>query len=476
MDTSFFFYDLETTGLNPREARIMQFAGQRTDMNLELIGDPINILIKQSEDCLPDPGAILITGITPQKTLKDGITEDEFIKQFNTEIAIPGTIFIGYNSISFDDEFIRFLLYRNLYDAYEWQWKEGRSKWDLLDIIRITRALRPEGIKWPIDFEGKSNNQLEKLASENNILHTKAHDAMSDVEALIGLAKLIKIKQPKLFDFMLSIRDKKSVSQLVLTSKQFLYTSGSFSSDHEKTSIVSVVEGSQDSQGVLVYDLTLDPDNYKSLSVDDLVAMWQYNKDYTGPRLPIKKLQFNRCPSIAPLAVLRNEDAKRLKLDRKIIDTNYKKLLNSQELITNILKARKVIEINRENTNIKEFSSVESKLYDGFIGDEDKRNTVKVHSVNFDYEYPPDFNDKRLSQLYPLFVARNYPDQKTDEIDALWQKHKINSLLKGEDKSKMANYLKSIADIQLKPNLTSDQIYLMEELKLWAEAIMPVDF
>ena len=475
MEASFFFYDLETSGLSPREAKVMQFAGQRTDLNLDPVGEPIDILIKQSDDCLPDPGAVLITGITPQKTLEDGITEDEFIKIFNKEVSKPGTIFVGYNNISFDDEFVRFLLYRNLYDAYEWQWKDGRSKWDLLDIIRITRALRPDGINWPKDKDEKSTNRLEHLASENNILHTKAHDAMSDVEALIGLARLIKAKQPKLFDFMLSNRDKKSVSQFISNNDKFLYTAGNFSSEHEKTSIVCTIEGSQDSQGTLVYDLTLNPDDYKSMTAEELVSIWKYNKDYTGPRIPVKKLQFNRCPSIAPLAVLRDEDAKRLKLDRKLIDENYKKLINSTDLIANILKARDIMNNERDQLNKTEKSVVESKLYDGFIGDEDRMNMVKVHSNNFDLEYPPDFKDKRLSELYPLYVARNYPEHKTDEIDALWQKHRANILLGGKENSRMAKYLKSIDEILNRPSVSSEQRYLMDELKLWAEAILPVD-
>jgi len=475
MEASFFFYDLETSGLSPREAKVMQFAGQRTDLNLDPVGEPIDILIKQSDDCLPDPGAVLITGITPQKTLEDGIAEDEFIKFFNKEVSKPGTIFVGYNNISFDDEFVRFLLYRNLYDAYEWQWKDGRSKWDLLDIIRITRALRPDGINWPKDKDEKSTNRLEHLASENNILHTKAHDAMSDVEALIGLARLIKAKQPKLFDFMLSNRDKKSVSQFISNNEKFLYTAGNFSSEHEKTSIVSTIEGSQDSQGTLVYDLTLNPDDYKSMTAEELVSIWKYNKDYTGPRIPVKKLQFNRCPSIAPLAVLRDEDAKRLKLDRKLIDENYKKLINSKDFIANILKAREIMNNERDQLNKTEKSIVESKLYDGFIGDEDRMNMVKVHSNNFDLEYPPDFKDKRLSELYPLYVARNYPEHKTDEIDALWQKHRANILLGGKENSRMAKYLKSIDEILNRPSVSSEQRYLMDELKLWAEAILPVD-
>ena len=164
MATSYFFYDLETSGIDPKISRIMQFAGQRTNENLEPIGEPINVLIKLAPDVLPDPDAIMITGITPQATLADGLTEAEFLKYFYEEVIKPDTIFMGFNSVRFDDEFMRYLHYRNFYDPYEWHWQNGCSRWDLLDVIRMTRALRPEGIEWPVDKDGKPLSGDELLA------------------------------------------------------------------------------------------------------------------------------------------------------------------------------------------------------------------------------------------------------------------------------------------------------------------------
>src|SRR3990167_3378201 len=178
---TFYFYDLETSGFNPRTARVVQFAGQRTDMNLKPVGKPHNFYIRLSEDILPDPDAVLITGITPQKTHAEGMTEAEFLKIFSSEVAIADTIFAGFNTIRFDDEFMRFMQYRNFYDPYEWQWQDGRSRWDLLDLVRMTRAIRPEGIKWPFDSDGNPANRLELLASINKLDHANAHDALSDV-------------------------------------------------------------------------------------------------------------------------------------------------------------------------------------------------------------------------------------------------------------------------------------------------------
>lgn len=236
MADSFFFYDLETSGFNPRSARIMQFAGQRTDMDLKPVGKPVNILIKLTPDTLPSPDAVLVTGITPQRTLADGITEAEFLKIFNEEVVRPRTIFTGFNSVRFDDEFMRFLMYRNFYDAYEWHWKDNCSRWDLLDTVRMTRALRPDGIKWPFAPDGKPANRLEMLTSVNKLEHGQAHDALSDVHATIAVARLIRDKQPDLFRYLLDVRDKKKVQALIAKGDPFVYTTGRYPSAHLHTS------------------------------------------------------------------------------------------------------------------------------------------------------------------------------------------------------------------------------------------------
>src|SRR5690606_4286428 len=176
-----------------------------------------------------------------QKTIQEGITEAEFLKVFSNEIATPETIFVGFNTIRFDDEFMRFLLYRNFYDAYEWQWSDKRSRWDLLDLVRMTRALRPEGIKWPVGSDGKPTNRLELLTSLNGLNHQNAHDALSDVMASIDVAKMIKGKQPKLFEYLLNIRDKKKVEVLANSGQPFIYTSGKYANEFEKTTMVATV-------------------------------------------------------------------------------------------------------------------------------------------------------------------------------------------------------------------------------------------
>ena len=277
MDKTFFFYDLETSGLNQRSDRIMQFAGQRTNMNLEPIGEPVNILVRMTNDALPSPMAIMVTKITPQQTLTDGIGEAEFCRIITEKVFVPNTVALGYNTIRFDDEFIRAILWRNFYDPYEWEWKDGRSRWDMLDVVRLVRALRPEGIKWPFTNDGKPTNRLELLTKMNGLEHAHAHDALSDVYATIAVAKLIREKQPKMFEYLFNMRNKNEIKSLVNLDfkKPFVYASGRYSNEFNKTTVTFPLTSGRNGN-VLVYDLRY---NLEELNTERALSPLSSTKD-----------------------------------------------------------------------------------------------------------------------------------------------------------------------------------------------------
>ncbi len=465
----------------------MQFAGQRTDMDLNPIGKPHNYLIKLSEDVLPDPDAVLITGITPQATIAEGITEAEFLKIFIAQIASPDTIFVGFNSIRFDDEFMRFLHYRNYYDAYEWQWKDGRSKWDILDVVRMTRALRPHGIKWPVDSKGQPANRLTLLTSINGLDHAKAHDALNDVQATIALARLLRDKQPKLFDYLLQIRDKKKIADLAHGGKPFVYTSGKYSSQHEKTTVVSTIADHPRRQGVLVYDLRHDPTPFLNMTPADLVEAWKFSKDENKLRLPVKSMQFNRCPAVAPLAVFNVECQERLHLTLELVNTNLKKLQAAQGFGDNILQALEILDKHQQASFLQDETEVDAQLYDGFIGDTDKprmqtvRNTIPAELKNIAVA----FQDSRLSALLPLYKARNFPQILSAEEREMWEQFRRRKLLGGKSgnssslsglrvEGRAATYFERLGQLAEQQGLSAEKRYLLEELQLYGQSILPV--
>lgn len=479
MAASFFFYDLETSGIRPLEGRIMQFAGQRTDLELNPIGEPVSLYIQLTEDVLPDPDAILVTGITPQMTITDGVTEADFLRTFTSEIALPNTVFVGYNTVRFDDEFMRCLHYRNFYDPYEWQWQEGRSRWDLLDVVRMTRALRPDDIEWPFDLKGNPTNRLELLTGLNKLSHAHAHEALSDVEATIAVARLIRNKQTKLFDYLFSMRDKRKTAELVESGQPFVYTSGKYASEYEKTTIVDRICGHPKGRGSFVYDLRFDPLEYKDMSPEQLVERWRWKKDADEPRLPVKTLQYNRCPAVAPLGVLDAASQKRLKLDMEQINQHLKALRQMTDLEERLCKAWEILENDSpaQTSLISTDKDVDNCIYDGFFSNEDKQAMRVVRAARPEELGSLDlhFNDQRLSALLPLYKARNYPKALTSEERTEWERFCERKLLAGGQHSRMAQFFTRLQEIAARDTLTPHQQYLLEELRLYAESIMPVN-
>jgi exodeoxyribonuclease-1 len=478
---TFYFYDLETTGFNPRKARIMQFAGQRTDMSLNPVGEPMNVLVKLTPDVLPDPSAIMVTGITPQQTIVDGITEAEFLKQFHAEAAVPDTIFVGFNSIRFDDEFMRFTNYRNFYDPYEWQWKDGRSRWDILDVARMTRALRPDGIEWPFAPDGKPANRLELLTSVNKLEHDNAHDAFSDVNATIAVAKLIKTQQPELFEYLLNMRDKKKVAELVGSGEPFVYTTGRYPSSILHTSAAILLARHTEQDSLLVYDLRYDPTPFLKMSLDELEMAWKYNPDPDAMHLPVKTIKYNRAPAVAPLGVIKNPKTQaRIGLTLETITKNLELLKPVQKEFTEKLMA--VIKRLNDKQKLEQATlidnpmNVDARLYENFISNADQPvmqtiRSSKPESIN---DFSKKLSDERLKSLLPLYKARNYPKVLDSEERKAWDEFCRAQLFDGGDKSRLATYFQEL-QATAETNTDSKKTYLLEELKLYGQSLMSTD-
>lgn len=471
MAKTFFFYDLETSGLSPREARIMQFAGIRTDMNLTQIGEPYNLLVKLNDDTLPSPEALMITGITPQQTIEGGYTEAEFSKILMQEVFTPDTVVIGFNNIRFDDEFIRHLFWRNFYDPYEWSWKDGRSRWDILDVVRMTRALRPENIIWPVDDNGAPTNRLELISKVNGIDHFKAHDALSDVEALIAVTKLIKDRQPQLFEYLFKLRDKNEIKKLVNldTKTPFVYVSGRLDAEYNKATVAFPLTSGKNGN-VIVYDLRYDPTPFLKLTQKELnakiFASYQERQAEDFIKLPVKELQYNHAPAVAPVVVLSHSEGwKKISLDETTVNKHRDILMASPDFAERI---RGIFE-NREE--FKKSPDPESQLYDGFIPEIDKVRVevVRNASENELADLHPNFNDERLDGILLHYKARNFPRSLSEEEAKIWEKWRSEHI-----NAQIPTFIKAIRDLSVQVTDDNKQ-FVLQELQLWLESIAPIE-
>ncbi len=383
---TFFFYDLETSGLDPRQDRVMQFAGQRTDESLQPIGDPYNILLKLDRDTVPDRGALQITGLDPKQ---DGLSEAAFATLLYRDIFTPDTVTVGFNNIGFDDEFLRFSFWRSFADPYAWAYGDGKSRWDILNLVRMTRALRPEGINWPTPA-GRPSNRLEHLTRANQLDHFHAHDALSDVEATIAVARLIRERQPKLFHYLLEARHKMTLEN-VATSGEALVLTSKYVSHPSKTTVI--------------VPYRLENGRLDAIDVRTGRSTW---------------LKVNQCPTIAPISVLSDENWQLLELDPEAVYRTAAELestgLGEKEFTGDTANHA----TDQSTPPTYTLDNVDAALYDGFLNDADKRLAAEVRRRSQPAgdqlttgdqlaDFHPNFADERLGPLLLLYKARNFP-------------------------------------------------------------------
>lgn len=470
MTSSIFWYDYETTGINPRNDRALQVAGIRTDAELNEIAAPINLYCQPSEDILPHPAACLITGITPERLADHGLSEADFMTRVHAELSAPGTCGAGYNTLRFDDEVTRYSLYRNFFDPYAREWQGGNSRWDLIDVVRTAYALRPEGIIWP-EEDGRVTLKLERLTAANGIDHGQAHDALSDVRATIALARLIRDKQPKLYDYLFQLRSKQRVQDQIRLMQPLVHISGRFSAARSYLGVVlPLAWHPRNRNALIVCDLHLDPAPLLEQDADTLrQRLYTRREELAEGELPVplKLLHINRCPVVAPLKVLRPEDQQRLQLDMAHCQRCAQRLTDGQELWQDKLKAV----YGREDFTPSE--DPEQQLYDGFLGDRDRRLCEQVRTAEPEQlardAWP--FEDERLPELLFRYRARNFAETLTVEEQQRW--HAFCQARLSKAQSGAPNTFQSFTEALVKSSLsaTPAQLKVLSQWQDYAEQL-----
>lgn len=418
---TFLVHDYETFGKHPALDRPAQFAGVRAGLDFEPLEEPQVFFCQPADDYLPDPEAVLITGITPQQAAREGVTEAEFAKRIHAMFSVPDTCILGYNNIRFDDEVTRNIFYRNFYDPYAYSWQQGNTRWDLLDVMRACYALRPEGINWPLNDEGLPSFRLEHLTRANGVEHANAHDAMADVHATLAMAKLARQAQPKLFDYLYRHRGKQQLKTLVdvAAMKPLVHVSGMFGAGRGNTSWIAPLAWHPENQNALIVcDLAGDMDVLLELNADELRTRLYTRRDKLGDNaaVPIKLIHINKCPVLAPAGTLRPEDAERLGIDRQ------RCLQNLQVLRQHAAVREKVVQLFAEAEPFAGSDNVDAQLYDGFFSDAD-RAAMGIILATDPVNLPAldiSFVDPRLAPLLFRYRARNFPHTLDDGEQQRW--------------------------------------------------------
>ncbi len=476
---TFYWHDYETWGAEPRQDRPCQFAGLRTDADLNPVGAPLVLYCRPAFDLLPQPDACLVTGITPQLALERGLPEAEFAAAIANALAAPGTCGVGYNSMRFDDEVTRNLFYRNLLDPYAREWQNGNSRWDLIDTLRLAQALRPEGIQWPLREDGTASFRLSDLTAANDIPHAGAHDALADVLATIALARLLRHAQPRLFDYALTLRDKREVRALLEKGEPLIHASARFPAALGCIApVVAVAPHPTNTNGVICFDLRADPDLLLDLSVEELrTRLFTPTADLPPgiERIPLKTVHVNRAPVLAPLKTLTPAAAGRWSIDPDQVVQRAQRVRARSAAIRERVQA--VHEVPPDGAGGLVLTDPDLMLYaGGFLSDSDRRTLEQVrHLAPADLaETSFRFADPRLPEMLFRYRARNWPETLKPEEREEWDAWRFSRLTdpEGGGSIQLDQYEARLAVLAEAHAADPVKRQIIADLVQWAEQVM----
>ena len=469
---TFLWHDYETWGGDPRRDRPAQFAAIRTDLELEQVGLPVNAWCRPPRDRLPMPEATLVTGITPQHCEREGMVEADFARLVHETLAEPGTCGAGYNSLRFDDEVTRALLYRTFHEPYAREWQQGNSRWDLIDAMRMAYALRPDGIEWPLSGEGKPTFRLEQLARVNLVREGAAHDALSDVRATIALARLLRAAQPRLFEYLLTLRDKRAVVALLDWQNlvPLVHSSARIPAERGATTvIVPLAPHAHQNNCVLVFDLMQDPEPLIALDTDEIAdRMFTPRADLPEgtERIQLKLVRANRGPVLAPISVLKDVDQARIGLD-------LERCLRHLEVLRQhapMLRAKLQLvfgEIAERAPDDPDCALVSGGLPPD--GEATLRERVRRAAPEDLRALSPLFREPRYRELLFRYRARSWPESLDADEHALWRRHCHERLFRdfGDGSLALPAYYDRIATLRAEREGDGAAQLLLDALEAW---------
>ncbi len=468
---SFLWHDFETFGADPRRDRPSQFAALRTDSELRPIDEPVVLYCQPADDLLPQPMACLITGITPQIASERGLPENRFAERIHELMSQPDTCSVGFNNFRFDDEVTRHLFWRNFFDPYAREYANGNSRFDLIDVMRMTRALRPEGIEWANRDDGTPSFRLEDLAAANGLDTSRAHDALADVEATVELARRVRTHQPRFWDWALRLRQKHFVANLLEKRQPLLHSSARFSARQCGTApILPLAPHPRFGGQWIVWNLNIDPRLFSGLDGDELAdRMWTRDEDLPEgiERLPVKLIRSNRCPMISPMNVLDPQTARRIEIDPDSIASHAEALAGDTELIERIRAL-----FDQDPAGAADPGDAELALYAGFVPRSDQQLYPRIRQLDGDglARLGSPFSDPRLNELLFRYRARLYPDSLDEQDQARWQSERRRRLVDDPDLASIRwpEYRHLVSELM---NRQPEQREILEALARWPEHI-----
>lgn len=457
---TYLFYDIETTGLNKSFDQVLQFAAIRTDLNLKEI-ERYELKVKLNPDVIPSPYAVLTHHIGI-KEAQTGISEWDAIRQIHQWMNAPGTISLGYNTLGFDDEFLRFSFYRNLLPPYTHQYANQCGRMDCYPIAIMFYLFKNHVLKWP-EKNGRVSLKLEDINDSNKFASGRAHNAMVDVEATLALTECF-FKERETWDYLIGYFNKKIDEErsTLASNEDALMVYGKFGNQQNFLSPVISLGTHYHYKNQLW--LRLDSENLTNTSSENIKeTTWAVRKKLGEPGFILPR---------------KDRFLGQVKQDILTLSQNNKRwLFENPALLQQIKKYH-------AEFKYPEFpkADIESRLYlDGFWSSDEDKFCRQFHQANSKEKssMTDQLRKSKLKQMAVRIMGRHFPDTLTDSQAEDFSKYlqqtdpneetDIMIDFRGEQRLTCKKALAEISEIRKKDSLSDTQILLLDELKAYIE-------
>jgi len=400
---SFVFYDTETTGTNTSFDQILQFGAIKTDYDLNEI-DRFEIRCRLLPYVVPAPGAMRVTGVTVEQLTDPALPSHyEMVREIKAKLAEwSPAIFIGHNSLGFDEHLLRQAFYKTLHPPYLTN-TNGNCRNDSLRMIQAVARFNPNALKIPINDKGRPVFKLDQLAPANGFDHSDAHDAMADVEATIHLCRLMTERVPELWSGFVRFSQKAAVVDFTLGEDVFLLTDFFYTKPYSWM-VTGIGPNPDNGSEILVFDLSEDPDELAAMPVDELAARLAQR-----PK-PVRGLRANAGPVVLPYDDVPN-DMRELLPSQDDLRQRASRIKNDPALVERLISAFMETRQPREPS-----AHVEEQIYDGFAGNDDQEIMDRFHDLDWSDRMPilGQISDERLRSLGQRLVYVESPSVIAD--------------------------------------------------------------
>ena len=419
--SNFVFYDFETSSSNKYWGQIIQIGAVLTNDNLEEL-DRFDARSRLSPGIIPEAMALIVNKTSPSMLKKSNLSHYEMIRQFVDTLKRWGkATYIGFNSIEFDEEFLRCTLFQTLEYPYLTS-TNGNTRGDVLGLARAANLYYPNTLKNSVNEKGNDVYKLDQMAPLNGIEHSDAHSAIGDVQATIGIAKIISNKAPNVWKASLLTLDKNQ--SLKLIQNELYFCTNEYFYGRSRPYVQTYVCQHPQYQWPLCFDLRHDPAPYLDMPISELkVAMKKQPKF-------IRTLRHNKHPVIMNPTYGERFEEYRI-IGSKQLEIRAKMIKNNKEFAAKLGSIKNSEAEEKEQNKSQEDIYNEESIYAKFTSADDNKVMPQFHNVDWKkkLEIITKFKDERLKYFGKKLIYMEKPEVLTKSEFNLIHKDTAKKLL-----------------------------------------------